>query len=647
MERVLEAVNDGVFPTFQQTDDERLYVDDAWRRFQDCFVIKQQGQDIFNGQQLQAVWDESTRDYAVISGVKENLNDPVQPYVSTISRDKSDVFISNLSGSLLMPSVIAQNADQEIDKIMGRVSRSMLEWAHWNDGWPSETGNQKFARYVHKQVVEGTVHILDDVSKEDGLTSELVPNEEMFIPNFWQPNIQLQPYIIRAKINILYEELEMAYGHYDNFKYVLPGYNDFWYVQRPLFKPLLQGVLLNQNNQVLYIWKQLTPDELKKAKADGRVPRKAKRANWYNIIINNVPMLPVDNIQPYKDGYFPINKGIFAKTAKAEYYWGMPMPYKVREDKKWLDAWKTLIRYKAKLSVLKPLISLNGNFVDEQIILPAKITPVTEEMEIKTIAGIGDPVNQSDVNMLQMAQAEIDRGSLPPSASGQQDQGGSMTAREAVINASYTQKMIDGFQMEVAALAHARSMPILLRLYQFLPRRTIKKLAIPEQTLSDGTRGTIEILFKPIGQMTDQEELKASFAMRSEERKSRKRKQPKEMVQIDPGYLDEITLYLRTDARSASEDNTLLKQNTFMKNLKEIYLNNPNINQHNLFREAIRINEDNDDLLAEEQQAAPGAPPSPTPPGAPQAPQSPQAAPIPGEGQQIPDMARQAMSAIT
>lgn len=596
---VLEQPGDITRPSFTPTPEELAFVSDAWKRFNDMFVIKQEGQALFGGRTLQEVWDEACRDYAVISPEKVDPNDPVQPYTSSIARDEADVYISNLSGALLMPSVIAQNADQEIDRVLGRVSHSLLEWAHWNDGYPSENGNVKFARAVHKQVVEGTVHVLDDVSK-DGLASELVPNEEIFIGNFWQPDIQKQPCVIRAKLNVTYEEAEQYLGQFENFKYVVPGFADSWYVQRPVFKDQWQGILQYDRCQIIYIWKALTASELKEQKAKGRIGSSVKRARWYNILVNNIPMLEADNLSPYKDGFLPINKGIFAKTAKAEFYWGNPFPNKIREDKHWLDAWKTLIRYKGKLSVLKPLISLNGNFVDSEITLPSAITPVTEDMDIKTIPGIGDPVSQPDIDLLNMAEKEISRGSAPPIASGQTDS--TQTAREAVINASYTQKLMDTFLQEVAALAQARSLPILLRLYQFLPRRDIKKIAVPEQSLPDGRRGTLEIIFEKMPDMTAMDKLRKSSDLWMQERASLENDAPKEMVMINPEYIKEIQFYLRTDSKSATLDSTLLRQQEFMKNAKEVYLLRPDLfNQREVGREILRTNEDDDRLLADEQ----------------------------------------------
>src|ERR1035437_3454206 len=161
------------------------FITDCWDDFVRMYRVKVQSQDILGGSNLQAFWDASNSDYGVLVP-QAAQNDPVKQYVSTISRDKADVFISNLTQELFYPSVTAVNMENKIDKVLSKVSRALLEWAHNHDGFPSESGHEKMARYIHKMVVEGTVHIQDDVTPDGRLESSLVPNEEILLDTFWQ-----------------------------------------------------------------------------------------------------------------------------------------------------------------------------------------------------------------------------------------------------------------------------------------------------------------------------------------------------------------------------------------------------------------------------------------------------------------------------
>lgn len=587
-------------PAYDYTPEERQFVSQWWVDFEEMWRMKQEPLDILGGRSITKFQDDSVRDYAVLTGEIEDPNDPIKEYVSSISRDKANIFIANMTSQLLYPSVKAFNNNREIDKVLTKICRPMLEWCNLHDGYPTEDGHIKFVRSVHKMVVEGTTHIQDDFNKEDGLVSSSVPNEEVFIPNFWQPNIQAQPKLVRAQLNVTYAEAEAIYGELKNFEYV-SKFGDSWLFERPELKQKFQGILNNDEVQIMHVWRALTRAELKKEKDKGRVPARAKRAKYYNVLINDIPMFPVDNLSPYKDGLYPISKGIFEHMAKPEFYWGNSLPNKIQHDKKWLDAWKTLLRYKGKLNALPPMVSLNGNFVDEEILLPGKITPINEELDLKKIDGVAEGVSQSEVTLLNDAVKEIDSGSVAPALSGQMPTK-RMTKSEVLTADANAKTLLDSFSLQLAFLVQARSFPILFRAFQFLPRGVWKKVAIPDQKLSDGTRGNLEIIFQKIPKMTESEMMRNSIDMLKEEKMQAKKKNKTEKVYVDPSYARDAEYMLRSDAASALEDTDAMKRLEFSRNA-QTYLSRPDLwNAKEVARLITIHNDDPDDILNEDTQ---------------------------------------------
>jgi len=596
---VLQTPEEQHYQTYQYSPEEQKFVSDWWNEFMLLWIAKNAPQDILGGRTLQGFWDDSVRDYAVIAEQLEDPNDPVQQYVSSVSRDKADVFIGNMVSQLLYPSVKAVNVNSKTDRTLSKVSRSLLEWAQMNDGYPSETGIAKNVRYVHKMVVEGTLHVQDDVSKEDALTSSLVPNEEIFVPNFWEANIQLQSHLIRAQLNVTYENAERVFGDCPNFQFVAPQFTDFWFIQRPEYKQIFQGIVKSRRVQVMHVWKDLSKAQLQKEKDAGRLTSKTKRAKYYNVLINDIPMYPVDNLSPYKDGLYPISKGIFALLSKSEYYWGNSLPNKIRYDKRWLDSWKTLLRYKGKLNLLPPMVSLNGNFVDEEILLPAKITPITEELQLKRIEGVADPISQADVMLLDMAEKEIDRGTVSPSMSGQMPTK-RMTKAEAQISDMNAKQLLDIFSLQLAILAQSRSYAILRRLFQFLPRGKVDTITVSDQKLSDGLRGDLEVVFKKLPKLTQEQIAATSEKMLQNEIQTRQKKEPVDTVFIDPDYLEDINLFLFADAASLLEDKDATKKAQYRQDV-QIYLSRPDLfDQTEVARQLIRANDDPEEMLVQQ-----------------------------------------------
>ncbi len=341
------------------TDAERAFILRAYTDYLYDHRLKNQPLRILNNRTLKEFWDESERDYNVIVD-DADLNDPVTPYSSSISRDKANVFITTLTQQMLYPSVAAQNTAQDIDQIMSRVSRSLLEWQTNNDGKPAESGLQKNSRYIHQMVVSGTTHVEDNVTSEGRLVSSLVPNEEIFIPNLYQPNIQLQAHVLRMQNALDYNAAELEFGSLNKFNdYVVPmSSSTFMLFDQPEFRQLNDAINPKDAVHIMRTQYPVPYKKLKEYMATGKLPKRCKQAKYYNVIINGVLMFDVENLLPYHHGNYNISKGIFEHFSNPNFYFGNSMPNKARHDKKWLDGWKQLIRYKAKLSAIPPIIPL-------------------------------------------------------------------------------------------------------------------------------------------------------------------------------------------------------------------------------------------------------------------------------------------------
>lgn len=587
---------------FAPSEQEQKYIQAVSSRFLDMWNLKNESLAILDHRTLGEYINDSVNDYAVVMEESQDPNDPVKPYITSISRNKTDAFVYNLSKGLMYPSVTAQNGNQEIDRAWAKVGRALLEWAHTNDGFPDENGQMKMARYIHTMSVEGTVHTMDVVTKE-GLYSELIPNDEAFIPNFWQPSLQKQPRFYRAKLNATYEEVRDTFGLLDNFKHVRRGDYSLLFASDDAMKRQWEGIVNGDRVQVLYVWEKMSPDQLKKMKDKGRVHKKAKQHYFYNVLINGVPMFDIDNILPYRDGYLNVSVGRFSFFAKSQFYWGESAPNKFRYDKQWRDGWMTLLRHKGKLNTLRPQFSLNGNYVGDEIYIPANVINLQEDPELKMIEGVGDPVNNSDIELLRMADREIDNSSVSNTVQGQQADR-KMTAREAVITQNNAQIALDAFSQQVAALVHARTFPILLRLCEKLPKSAIKKLVVPEQTLADGSRGNLEVIFKKLKKSDDEgyeEEYRAeSRKLWGEMVKSRAMGQPKETIFVNTDMLDEITFLLKSDVATFAQNYDAIQREQFNERATNIYFQRPEFNAKEVARKMLQVNEDDDTLLADD-----------------------------------------------
>lgn len=559
---------------FSPTDEERQFLEDVYQFFWQCYSLRQEPLDILNHRTLEQFWNDSERDFTVTSDEPEEENSPVKRYFSTKSRNKTLVYISHIAGAMMYPDVVAQNMEQGIDRVWSRVGTSLLYWAHRNDGWPAENGQQKTERTAHTSSVKGTSFCLDIITK-DGLESEEIPPEEIYIPNFWQPNIQKQSVVFRGKLNITYEEAEAMFGDLDNFQYVKPGAS--WlgdmFTNNDGLKTNYEGIIKENKVSVLYVWKMARPKELKELKAKRKVWPNATRGTFYNVIINGIPMFPVDNTSPYKHGFLPISKVIF-EILRSDFFYGNSVPNKMLHDKKWRDDWKTLLRYKGKLAALPPQLIIGGN-IDDQINLPSAQISVPENVEVQAVPGITG-ITQSDIQLMNMADSEMDESTIPPSASGQRPDA-KQTARAEVIQAAASAKMLESYTRQHGYFMQSRSFHILLSLLQMISRKQIKKIVVPDQTLADGAKGTFEMIFEDLGELDEMEKLQKSFEIREAEQSSRRKNAPKDIAYVSPKVFQDIKFYLFSDSTAGMEDKSLVKQQEFSEFLQNVLLARPDL----------------------------------------------------------------------
>lgn len=619
------------YEPYNPTDNDRAFILKVYSDFVDDYQLKYQSWEVLNNRTLDNFWADSNYDYNVI--VQDDVNNPVTQYSSGISRDKANTFITNLTLNLLYPSITAFNSAQGVDAVVSSIGRPILRYQYINDGRPSESGKVKNVRYTHKQVVEGTVHILDNVNADGRLTSMIIPNEEVFIPNFFQPDVQLQSHFMRVQQWGSYAEAESEFGECDNFKYVVPG-SLGWLNQTTFFKENYKAINIKNQASIIRVWYPVAEKEIKRLKKAGKLPKWVECAKYFNVIINGVNMFEYDNLMPYHHGNYPITKGIFESFSPAEFYWGNSQPNKARQDKRFLDGWKTLMRYKGKLSAIPALLNFTGQHIESDIVVPGVMTDVPgnfDPAKIAAVPGTAQGMTQGDAMLLRDTNQDIERATAAPQSSGQQTIG-TQTARETMVIEQNAQKILQGFAQQIAFREEARAFPILKSSFQFLPRQTIKKLCIPDETFDDGTSGTLEIIFQAPGEMTPDQELKASYDILNQQKKSAKLGNPKKIVYVDPEYIQNMDLYAEAIADELPSQNSAFRE-AKAEYKWSIYEKHPEL--FNLQRAARKLARDLGDnekeMVIDQQQQpqaagmapgmAPGIPPGAMPPqGAPAAP---------------------------
>jgi hypothetical protein len=363
--------------------------------------------------------------------------------------------------------------------------------------------------------------------------------------------------------------------------------------------------------------------DLKDLKAQGKIKKYITKAKWFNIIINGIPMLPPDNLMPYIHGFYPISKGVFEMFSPNEFYWGNSMPNKARHDKKFLDGFKTLIRYKAKLAAMPPGLNTSGQHIDSNIFIPGNITDLAAGTDVtkvfQTVQGISQGVTNGDIKILEDTNNDLERDTISNLMAGSMPTGvGTMNVRVMQMLDQQSQQSMAGFAQQIAYLQEARAYPILKASFQFLTRQAIAKLSIPDQSFDDGKTGTFEIIFKKLPKMTNEERLSASFNILDRQLEAKKKGHAKQITEVDIEYILNLDFYCKANAESLAKDTTALREARAQMKW-ETYSQNPIFNVKKAARKLVRELGDTDDMVNDEPQQ-PGQPMQPGLPGQPEQP---------------------------
>lgn len=151
-----------------------------------------------------------------------------------IVRDKCISIAAHATARLIFPKVFAYDEDNEIQEDAALVMETLMEW----------TTRQKWGETSLKVVIEAltspacilhseysevyTNGKLDEILS--GFIDTIVPVDQIYISNFFEPDIQKQDWLIWRRVQS-YQLLFQKYADkYENFKFVSPGvqyvYND-------------------------------------------------------------------------------------------------------------------------------------------------------------------------------------------------------------------------------------------------------------------------------------------------------------------------------------------------------------------------------------------------------------------------------------
>ena len=437
-------------PQNPNTQEEQAIVEDITARVNEMALLQTQGWREFNERTLfQYTDDNEKRINNYVAPRDEDLDDWQTKGFEGITREKMFAFVSAVAMKRPEYKFEATKKDGEMDRVVADVVSGFHEYS-WQKEDPTGVGFFLTAWDTagHGTNISYEGIVMDETVKEDfdeydvktgtieGLRTTKVFTDldcakrmlrltDFLIPDWYQPDIQKQPYIAETLV-LSRSRFNSIYGGYYNADKV----PELQYVKEYFGQTFYQ----NQWENITEVGKERVHLTLFYEKGDKR---------RFTIIANGV--LIARTPFPRKDGKYPYAKTIFKPLADASFFYAKALPDEIAYDQDIYNAFKNMVVDRSILYINRPLITDAQNEFADVFLSPSKILNLKGNVTQLDIA----PPGQADFQMLQELRSSINRQSSDPQQSGQAGTG--VTAREIVIADEHARRLAGVFRLFLEA----------------------------------------------------------------------------------------------------------------------------------------------------------------------------------------------------
>ena len=335
--------------------------------------------------------------------------------IRPITRNKVISIVAHVTSAIMEPVVEAQNekaiSDKEAAMIMKDLMDFVLDQCKYSRKFvfgmiaaavnPAVIFNLEYLEVIRKFkeiLSDGTwkeKEKLDEVFS--GFLLNIVPVEELFIGDFYEGDLQKQPFLIRRRL-IDFNHAKIKYESFKDFKYVQPGVRVFFDGGSNTFYEADEEQLGNRKVEEVIFFDRF---------ADLELP-----------IVNGVlmtkdpdrPMQRFDKLYPFaKTGYELIDEG------RCFYY--KSLVDKMAPDQSVVDAIYNMIIDGTFISLFPPMANYGGEEVRSSVLIPGVTTNFSDPNS--KLSPLLPPINiGTGMATLQKIESSVSESSQDPAQSG-------------------------------------------------------------------------------------------------------------------------------------------------------------------------------------------------------------------------------------
>jgi hypothetical protein len=328
-----------------------------------------------------------------------------------VVRNKCMSIAAHATARLLFPKIFAYNEQSESQEDAAKVMEDLMEWSGDVSNYPYvalmrvitamsspasigyteygevtrlvKTEKDETGKWVEKRIRDEAYPCFMDC---------VVPVDQLYIENFYEPDIQKQGWLIWRKV-YSYSAAQGKYnGIYDNFKYVRPGvqtiYDDanrtFYYVYDPNMR--------QEDVEEIVYWN--------------------KNLDLKIILVNGVMMTEADNPNPRMDKLYPFDKFGYEPINNRFFYY-KSLAFKLQHDADIVNTLYQMVIDGTYLSIFKPMVNVGGEIIASDVIVPGAVTTLSDPNADLRAINVGSDL-KSGLETLQVVEQSINESSQEP-----------------------------------------------------------------------------------------------------------------------------------------------------------------------------------------------------------------------------------------
>ena len=329
-----------------------------------------------------------------------------------IIRNKVISIVAHITSQVLYPDIVAQNDEANEDKDMAAVMKDAVVWACEQSKYEDmfiEAAQELcvnpalilFQDYVEvkKQIKvkkNGKITLQEAVDQiYSGFISSIVPLDELYIGNIYEPSIQKQPFLIRRKL-IDFTTAKRKYNKNKDFeKYVRPGVRAFFDSASNTFyddsDEELEGRLVEE---VVYY---------------------SQQADLELHVVNGILLDDPDEPMRREDKLYPF-AGTVYETFNSRFFYGMALVQKLEPDEDNLTALWRMFMDGTYLQMMPPISVYGETEVSAQDFAPRSINTFSSPDTKVEPMNLGQNLNagQAAIAMTEQSMAESSKQDYSP-----------------------------------------------------------------------------------------------------------------------------------------------------------------------------------------------------------------------------------------